>query len=60
MPDAQRTLGRPHQSASDAWIYIVGRRAGPVVVDSEHLLINVRNGRVSGAELVDGWHPHGC
>ncbi len=52
--EARRTLGRPHQSYSDAWIYVVGDERGPVVVDSEHLLINFRNGRVSAAELFDG------
>lgn len=52
--EARRTLGRPHQSDSGAWIYVVGDERGPVVVDSEHLQINFRNGRISTAELFDG------
>jgi hypothetical protein len=52
--EARWTLGRPHQSDSNAWIYVVGHERGPVVVDSEHLQINFRNDRVSTAELFDG------
>ena len=52
--EARRTLGRPHQSDSDAWIYVVGDERGPVVVDSEHLQITFRNDRVSTTELFDG------